>query len=48
MMIVGSSSKIGKDSVVCIVRHIDYKSLRGVFLIVSQVIFIIEFFKLKP
>lgn len=48
MVIVGSSSKIGKDSVACIVRHIDCKSLRGVVLIVSEVIFINECFKLKP
>ena len=48
MVIAGSSSKIDKDSVACIARHIDCKGLRGVFLIVSKVIFINEFFKLKP
>ena len=47
MVIVGSSSKIDKDSVACIVRHIDSKSLGEVFLIVNEVVFINEFFKLK-
>lgn len=46
-MTVGSNRKIGKDSVTYIDRHTDCISSKEVVLIVVEVIFLKDFFKLK-